>query len=71
MGAIAGDQPAWGDDWGYDRGGRHYFGEASEILPSREEEERQEPPSDLSALLFCVVFWLLIGAAVVLRWMSK
>ncbi len=71
MGTLAGDKPAWGDDWGYDRAGRRYLGDASEILPSREEGEQKELPPDLSALLLCVVFWLLIGAAVVLWWMSK
>ncbi len=71
MGTLAGDKPAWGDNWGYDRDGRHYLGDASEILPSRGESEQQELASDLSALLVCVVFWLLIGAAVVLWWISK
>lgn len=71
MGTLAGDKPAWGDDWGYDRAGRHYYGDASEILPSQEEGERQKLAPDLSALLFCFPFWLLIGVAAVAWWISK
>ena len=71
MGTLAGGRPAWGEDWGYDRAGHHYFGDASEILPSREEGERQESAPNLSALLICVVFRLLIGTAIVLWWISK
>ena len=68
---LAGGRPAWGEDWGYDRAGHRYFGDASEVLPSREEGERKESAPNLSALLFCVVFWLLIGAAIVLSWIAK
>lgn len=71
MGTLADNMPAWGDDWGYDRDGRHYLGDATEILPSRVEGEQQELAPDLCGLLFCVVFWFLIGAAVVLWWISK
>ncbi len=71
MGTLAGDKPAWGNDWGYDRAGRHYLGDATEILATREEGEQQQLPSDSSALFFCVAFWLLIGTAIVLSWITK
>jgi hypothetical protein len=70
MGTLAGNKPAWGDDWGYDRTGHHYLGDATEILATREEGAQQELPPDWPALLLCVVFWLLIGSAVVLWWIS-
>lgn len=71
MGTLAGDRPAWGEDWGYDRSDHHYFGDASEILPSREEGKLEESAPNLSALFFCVAFWLLIGTAIVLSWITK
>ena len=76
MGTLAGDKPAWGEDWGYDRPGRQYCGDIADIAPrSREGAEGRDvstdAPGDLPRLLVCTVFWILLIAGAVLWWAGK
>ena len=76
MGTFAGDKPAWGDDWGYDRVGRHFYGDIADIVPSTREgaedrDEATDAPGDLPRLLVCTVFWLLLIVDTVLSWAGK
>lgn len=71
MGTLTGNGPAWGEEWDYGRDNPRYHGGAAEVIPDRDEDatsrgEASGPANDISALLFCVVFWLLFGAAVIL-----
>ncbi len=59
--------------WGYDPAGR-WHRETAEVAPIREEidPDRDDPLAaargTMWGLLFCVVFWLLIGTAAALWW---
>ncbi|HZC24949.1 MAG TPA: hypothetical protein VE866_16560 [Candidatus Binatia bacterium] len=72
MGTLAGNKPAWGDDWGYNRASNRNFGDLVEAVPRQREDaaDRAESPepSNVSALLFCATFWLLLTVAAVLWW---
>ncbi len=74
MGTLAGDRPAWGEDWGYDRPGRHNYGDIAGVAPStgksaEHRDESTDSPDDLSGLLVCTVFWLLLIVSAV-SWLA-
>lgn len=76
MGILAGDKPAWGEDWGYDRSDHHYCGDIAGVMSSSHEgavnrDEFRDPPDDLSRLLVCTVFWLLLIVSTVLWWTGR
>ena len=71
MRILAGNEPACGEDWGYERSDRHYYGDIADVMPSSHEgadnhDESPNPPENLSALLVCTVFWLLLIVGAVL-----
>ena len=76
MGTLAGNMPAWGEDWGYKRGDSCCSGDATEMSPARRRDENtvedaQAPSHNFSALLFCIAFWILIALATFPGWMGK
>ena len=76
MGILAGYKAAWGEDWGYDRSDRHYYGDIADVMPSSHEgadnrDEFPDPPDDLSGFLGCTVFWLLLIVSTVLWWTGR
>lgn len=71
MGTLAGDKPAWGEEWGYGRSSYRYFGETLESTPDREGHSTPHPANDISGLLFSVVFWVLLGAAIIMSLIGK